>query len=222
MGVRVIHVMTHDSIGLGEDGPTHQPVEHLASLRAIPNLLVFRPADAIETAQAWDCALRAAHRPSVLCLSRQALPVLDRSFASENPVARGAYVLSEPQGPRDVTLIATGSEVAIAMAAAALLRQRGLHAAVVSMPCFELFAAQPSDTRAEVLGSAPRVGVEAAIEGSWRRWLGETGEFIGMNGFGASAPASELYSRFGITAEAVAAAAERVVARTAKAEPVPA
>ena len=222
MGVRVIHVMTHDSIGLGEDGPTHQPVEHLASLRAIPNLLVFRPADAIETAQAWDCALRAARRPSVLCLSRQALPVLDRSFASENPVARGAYVLSEPQGPRDVTLIATGSEVAIAMAAAALLRQRGLHAAVVSMPCFELFAAQPSDTSAEVLGSAPRVGVEAAIEGSWRRWLGETGEFIGMNGFGASAPASELYSRFGITAEAVAAAAERVVARTAKAEPVPA
>jgi len=219
MGVRVIHVMTHDSIGLGEDGPTHQPVEHLASLRAIPNLLVFRPADAIETAQAWDCALRAAHRPSVLCLSRQALPVLKRSSASENPVARGAYVLGEPQGPRDATLIATGSEVAIAMAAAALLHQRGLHAAVVSMPCFELFAAQPAEVRAEVLGSAPRVGVEAAVEGTWRRWLGETGEFVGMTGFGASAPAGELYSRFGITAEAVAAAAERAIART-KAEPV--
>jgi transketolase len=220
MGIRVIHVMTHDSIGLGEDGPTHQPVEHLASLRAIPNLLVFRPADAIETAQAWDCALRAA-RPSVLCLSRQALPVLDRAFAAENPVARGAYVLSETQGPRDVTLIATGSEVAIAMAAAALLRQRDLHAAVVSMPCFELFEAQPLDIRAEVLGRAPRVGVEAAVEGSWRRWLGETGEFVGMTGFGASAPAAELYSRFGITAEAVAAAAERALAQT-KTKAVPA
>jgi transketolase len=211
MGVRVIHVMTHDSIGLGEDGPTHQPVEHLASLRTIPNLLVFRPADAIETAQAWDCALRAAHQPSVLCLSRQALPMLDRSFAAENPVARGAYVLSEPQGPRDVTLIATGSEVAIAVAAAGLLRRQGLNAAVVSMPCFELFAAQPRDYRADVLGSAPRVGVEAAVEGTWRRWLGETGEFIGMTGFGASAPAGELYSHFGITAEAVAAAADRAV-----------
>jgi len=221
MGVRVIHVMTHDSIGLGEDGPTHQPVEHLASLRAIPNLLVFRPADAIETAQAWDCALRAVRQPSVLCLSRQALPVLDRAFAAENPVARGAYVLSETQGPRNVTLIATGSEVAIAIAAAALLRQRDLHAAVVSMPCFELFAAQPPKIRADVLGHAPRVGVEAAVEGSWRRWLGETGEFVGMTGFGASAPAAELYSKFGITAEAVAAAAERAIAQT-KAKAVPA
>lgn len=214
MGIRVIHVMTHDSIGLGEDGPTHQPVEHLASLRAIPNLLVFRPADSIETTQAWDCALRATRQPSVLCLSRQALPVLDRSFVPENPVARGAYVLSEPQGPRDATLIATGSEVAIAVAATELLRRRGLHAAVVSMPCFELFAAQPHDYRAKILGSAPRVGVEAAVEGNWRRWLGETGEFVGMTGFGASAPAGELYSQFGITAEAVAAAAERTVVRT--------
>jgi transketolase len=213
MGVRVIHVMTHDSIGLGEDGPTHQPVEHLASLRAIPNLLVFRPADAIETAQAWDCALRAARQPSVLCLSRQALPVLDRAFATENPVARGAYVVSEPQGRRDVTLIATGSEVAIAVAAAGLLRERSLRAAVVSVPCFELFAAQPQDYRAAILGNVPRVGVEAAVEGSWRRWLGETGEFVGMTGFGASAPAGELYAQFGITAEAIASAAERAVAR---------
>jgi transketolase len=213
MGVRVIHVMTHDSIGLGEDGPTHQPVEHLASLRAIPNLLVFRPADAIETAQAWDCALRATRQPSVLCLSRQALPVLHRAFAAENPVARGAYVVSEPQGPRDVTLIATGSEVAIAVAAADLLRERCLRAAVVSMPCFELFAAQPHDYRSTILGSAPRVGVEAAVEGNWRRWLGETGEFVGMTGFGASAPAGELYLQFGITAEAVTVAAERAAAR---------
>ena len=214
MGVRVIHVMTHDSIGLGEDGPTHQPVEHLASLRAIPGLLVFRPADAIETAQAWDCALHATRQPSVLCLSRQALPVLNRPFAVENPVARGAYVLSEPKGARDVTLIATGSEVAIAVAAAELLGATGVRVAVVSAPCFELFAKQPADYRADVLGSAPRVGVEAAVEGMWRRWLGETGEFVGMTGFGASAPASELYSHFGITAEAVVAAAERAAART--------
>jgi len=213
MGVRVIHVMTHDSIGLGEDGPTHQPVEHLASLRAIPNLLVFRPADAIETAQAWECALHAARQPSVLCLSRQSLPALDRAFAVENPVARGAYVLAEPEGRRDVTLIATGSELAIAVAAAALLGQRGLRVAVVSAPCLELFAAQPHDYRARILGSAPRVGIEAAVEGAWPRWLGETGEFVGMTGFGASAPAGELYSHYGITAEAVAAAADRAMAR---------
>jgi len=213
MGVRVIHVMTHDSIGLGEDGPTHQPVEHLASLRAIPNLLVFRPADAIETAQAWDCALRETRRPSVLCLSRQALPVQPRAFATENPVARGAYVLFEPEKRRDVTLIATGSEVAIAAQASELLAARGLRAAVVSAPCFELFERQPANYRADVLGNAPRVGVEAAVEGLWRKWIGDTGEFVGMSGFGASAPASELYSRFGITAEAIAAAAERALAR---------
>jgi transketolase len=215
--------MTHDSIGLGEDGPTHQPVEHLAALRAIPNLLVFRPADAVETAQAWDCALRAARQPSVLCLSRQALPVLDRTFAPENPVARGAYVLTEPEHGRDVTLIATGSEVEIAADAAILLGARGLRAAVVSAPCFELFERQPAKYRASVLGNAPRVGVEAAVEGLWRKWIGETGEFVGMTGFGASAPAGELYSHFGITAEAVAAAAERAVTEARSvAIPVPA
>jgi transketolase len=212
MGVRVIHVMTHDSIGLGEDGPTHQPVEHLAALRVIPNLLVFRPADAIETAQAWDCALRTARQPSVLCLSRQALPTFPRASAADNLVARGAYVLIEPRGERDVTLIATGSEVAIAVDAAAQLNQRGIHAAIVSAPCFELFAKQPIDYRAEVLGLAPRIGVEAAIEGAWARWLGEDGSFVGMTSFGASAPASELYAQFGITAETVAAAAERAMA----------
>jgi transketolase len=223
MGVRVIHVMTHDSIGLGEDGPTHQPVEHLASLRTIPNLLVFRPADAVETAQAWDCALRAARQPSVLCLSRQALPVLDRAFSPENPVARGAYVLTEPEHRRDVTLIATGSEVAIATDAAMLLSARGLHAAVVSAPCFELFERQPASYRAAVLGNAPRVGVEAAVEGLWRKWIGESGEFVGMTGFGASAPAGELYSHFGITAEAIAAAAERAVTEARSAAiPIPA
>jgi transketolase len=212
MGVRVIHVMTHDSIGLGEDGPTHQPVEHLAALRAIPNLLVFRPADAIETAQAWDCALRAVLTPSILCLSRQALPTLDRKFPKENSVARGAYVLVEPEGGRDVTLIATGSEVSIAVQAAEQLRRWGVRAAIVSAPCFELFRQRPIEYRAKVLGQAPRVGIEAAIEGDWTRWLGDDGEFVGMTGFGASAPAGELYSRFGITADAVAAAAERVIA----------
>jgi transketolase len=213
MGVRVIHVMTHDSIGLGEDGPTHQPVEHLAALRAIPNLLVFRPADAIETAQAWDCALRAARQPSILCLSRQGLPTFTRHSATDNQVARGAYVVIEPETGRDVTLIATGSELAIAVEAAVQLRQRDIRAAVVSAPCFELFATQPAEYRAQVLGPAPRVGVEAAIEGAWARWLGDGGTFVGMRGFGASAPASELYAQFGITADAVAEAAQHAIAR---------
>jgi transketolase len=211
MGLRVIHVMTHDSIGLGEDGPTHQPVEHLAALRAIPNLLVFRPADAIETAQAWDCALRARRQPSILCLSRQALPVLARDFTAENAVARGAYVVAEPEGGRDVTLIATGSEVAIAVDAAAELEKRGIATAVVSAPCLELFAAQDATYRAKVLGQAPRVGVEAAIEGAWAGLLGDGGAFVGMTGFGASAPAGELYAQFGITADAVVAAADRAI-----------
>jgi transketolase len=214
MGIRVIHVMTHDSIGLGEDGPTHQPVEHLASLRAIPNLLVFRPADAVETAEAWDCALRTPHAPSVLCLSRQALPVFRHAVDATNMVARGAYVVVEPDGGRDVTLIATGSEVSIVLAAARLLADDDIRAAVVSAPCFDLFRLQPGDYRAEVLGRAPRVGVEAAIEGDWARWLGDGGEFVGMTGFGASAPADELYRAFGITAEAVATAAMRGIARS--------
>jgi transketolase len=214
MGLRVIHVMTHDSIGLGEDGPTHQPIEHLASLRAIPNLLVFRPADAIETAEAWDCALSAETSPSVLCLSRQALPAFRDSATEVNQVGSGAYVVVEPDGPRDITLIATGSEVAIALQAAELLADEGLRAAVVSAPCFELFARQSGEYRKKVLGKAPRVGVEAAIEGDWARWLGEDGEFVGMSGFGASAPADVLYREFGITPVAVAAAARRAIRRS--------
>ncbi|MFG3597942.1 transketolase [Bradyrhizobium sp. RDI18] len=213
MNVRVIHVMTHDSIGLGEDGPTHQPVEHLASLRAIPNLLVFRPGDAVETAEAWDCALRAQASPSVLCLSRQALPAF-REDGGDNLVARGAYVVVEPEGGRDVTLIATGSEVSIAIEAAKTLAKDNVRAAVVSAPCFELFRQQSQEYRAEVLGDAPRVGVEAAIEGDWARWLGDGGEFVGMTGFGASAPAETLYREFGITANAVAIAAMRCIARS--------
>ena len=214
MGIRVIHVMTHDSIGLGEDGPTHQPVEHLASLRAIPNLLVFRPGDAVETAEAWDCALRAQTSPSVLCLSRQALPTFRDGADRDNKVALGAYVVVEPEGGRDVTLIATGSEVSIVLKAAKLLASDGVRAAVVSAPCFDLFRRQSPDYRAGVLGSAPRIGVEAAVEGDWARWLGDSGEFIGMTDFGASAPAEVLYREFGITPEAVAAMAMQCMARS--------
>ena len=214
MRIRVIHVMTHDSIGLGEDGPTHQPVEHLASLRAIPNLLLFRPGDAVETAEAWDCALRAQASPSVLCLSRQALPAFRENIGNTNLVASGAYVVVEPEGGRDVTLIATGSEVSLALEAAKRLAQDGVRAAVVSAPCFDLFRQQSQEYRAEVLGDAPKVGVEAAIEGDWMRWLGDDGEFVGMTGFGASAPAEKLYREFGITTEAVVAAARRGIARS--------
>jgi transketolase len=213
MRVRVIHVMTHDSIGLGEDGPTHQPVEHLPSLRAIPNLLVFRPADAVETAEAWDCALRALSNPSILCLSRQALAAFRETAGDINLVAFGAYVIVEPEVGRDVTLIATGSEVSIALEAARLLEKENVRAAVVSAPCFELFRQQSREYRTAVLGRVPRIGVEAAIEGEWARWLGDSGEFVGMTGFGASAPAETLYREFGITPEAVAGAARRGVAR---------
>ena len=213
MGVRVIHVMTHDSIGLGEDGPTHQPVEHLAALRAIPNLLVFRPADAVETAEAWDCALRADANPSVLCLSRQALPTFREVAGDTNLVAFGAYVVVEPEDGRDVTLIATGSEVSIALEAARLLEKDNVRAAVVSAPCFDLFRRQSREYQIAVLGRVPRVGAEAAIEGDWARWLGDDGEFVGMTGFGASAPAETLYREFGITPQAMATAAGRCVAR---------
>jgi transketolase len=214
MGVRVIHVMTHDSIGLGEDGPTHQPVEHLASLRAMPNLLVFRPGDAVETAEAWDCALRTQTGPSVLCLSRQALPTFRDVTGDANQVAFGAYVVLEPEGGRDVTLIATGSEVSIAQQAAKVLASVSVRAAVVSAPCFDLFRQQSREYRTAVLGRVPRVGVEAAVEGDWARWVGDGGEFVGMTGFGASAPAETLYREFDITADAVAAAALRCIARS--------
>ena len=214
MGIRVVHVMTHDSIGLGEDGPTHQPVEHLASLRAIPNLLVFRPGDAVETAEAWDCALRSEASPSVLCLSRQALPAFREVDGETNLVAFGAYVVVEPEDGRDVTLIATGSEVSIAIEAAKLLAKDSVRAAVVSAPCFDVFRQQSHEYRTAVLGRVPRIGVEAAIEGDWARWLGDSGEFVGMTGFGASAPAEVLYREFGITAQAVAAAALHCLVRS--------
>jgi transketolase len=208
MGLRVIYVMTHDSIGLGEDGPTHQPVEHLASLRAMPNLRVFRPADAVETAECWELALRAERVPSVLALTRQSVPTLrGAGTATENLSARGAYVLADADGARQVTLLATGSEVAVAMAARDLLKTRGIAAAVVSMPCWALFDGQDPTYRATVLGRAPRVAVEAAAPFGWERYVGEAGAVIGMTGFGASAPAEDLYRHFRITAEAVAEAA---------------
>ncbi|HEU0060122.1 MAG TPA: transketolase [Hyphomicrobiaceae bacterium] len=214
MGVRVIYVMTHDSIGLGEDGPTHQPVEHLAALRAIPNLNVFRPADAVEVAECWQLALAAAKTPSILALTRQAVPALRSDGAAENRSANGAYVLAEaPDGARDVTLLATGSEVGVAMEAREVLAKEGIGAAVVSMPCWELFAGQSVAYRAQVLGSAPRLAVEAAVGQGWERWLGEDGSFIGMSGFGASAPAAKLFEHFGITAGQVAAAARQLIKR---------
>ena len=202
MGLRVIYVLTHDSIGLGEDGPTHQPVEHLASLRALPNLYVFRPADAIETAECWEIAINTKQTPSALSLSRQNLATLDRPI-DENLSSKGAYILREPDRPRDITLLATGSEVEIALEAAQQLALHGKHAAVVSMPCWELFEMQPETYRKKILGSAPRIGIEAAIRLGWDRWIGENGTFIGMHGFGASAPANELYRHFGITSDSV-------------------
>ena len=213
MGVRVVYVMTHDSIGLGEDGQTHQPVEHLASLRAIPNLLVFRPADSVEVAECWEIALGSKSRPSIMTLTRQGLPVLRTVHTDENLSSKGAYVLVEPAGGRDVTLLATGSEVSIAKAAADALAGAGVKAAVVSMPSWELFAEQPEAYRKSVLGTAPRVAVEAAVQMGWDRWIGENGVFIGMKGFGASAPAPKLYEHFGITAEKVAEAAKGLIGR---------
>ena len=211
MGQRVVYVMTHDSIGLGEDGPTHQPVEQLAALRAIPNLNVFRPADSVECAECWELALGAEATPSILALTRQGLPPVRTVPSGENMSAKGAYVLFEPKGGRDVTLISTGSEVSIAMGAAEALAEEGIKAAVVSAPCWELFEAQEKRYQDVVLGAVPRVGVEAAVDFGWAKWLGPAGVFVGMRGFGASAPGQELYKHFGITPEAVAAAARGLV-----------
>lgn len=210
MGVRVIYVMTHDSIGLGEDGPTHQPVEHLAALRAIPNLQVLRPADAIETAECWQIALESKHTPSVIALTRQNVPTV-RGAGDDNLCAKGAYILAgEESAP--IRLIASGSEVQLALAARDLLAADGLAAAVVSMPSWELFATQDDTYRAKVMGGdgTIRIACEAATGFGWERWLGSKGAFVGMKGFGASAKAPELYKHFGITAEAIAQAARRL------------
>jgi transketolase len=210
MGIRVIHVMTHDSIGLGEDGPTHQPVEHVASLRAMPNLLVFRPADAIEAAECWKAALQERAMPSVMCLSRQKTGVARHSGGDLS--AKGAYEVSPAKGEAQVTLFASGSEVAIALAAQLLLQADGVDTRVVSTPCWELFDRQPPAARAAVIGKAPvRVAVEAGVRMGWEKFIGEAGVFVGMSGFGASAPYERLYKEFGITPEAVAAAAKKAL-----------
>jgi transketolase len=214
MGQRVIYVMTHDSIGLGEDGPTHQPVEHLAALRAIPNLKVFRPADATETAECWQLALESRSGPSVLALTRQNLPALRKEFVEANLCARGAYEMAAADGDAEVSLFATGSEVEIALAAWQTIIRAGHPARVVSIPCFELFEAESDDYKAEIIGEAPvKVAIEAAVRQGWDHVIGRDGIFIGMSSFGASAPYKELYVKFGITAEAAAnAALERLEA----------
>jgi transketolase len=213
MGIRVIHVMTHDSIGLGEDGPTHQPVEHLAALRAIPNLLVMRPADSVETAECWQLALEHTHTPSVLALTRQGLKLQRGEADTVNKCRTGAYVLAEADGEApQVTLVASGSEVEVAVDAREQLQADGVAARVVSMPCMELFAQQNEALRNSILPpNIPVVAVEAAIGQGWERWTGGPDRFIGMTTFGASAPAPELYKRFGITADAVSARAKALV-----------
>jgi transketolase len=208
MGLRVIHVLTHDSIGLGEDGPTHQPVEHLAALRAIPNLLVFRPCDVVETVECWELALQARTSPSVLALTRQNLPQLRTGYTAENRCAAGAYEILAAEGEAKVSLFASGSEVAIAAAARALLAERGIAARVVSVPCFELFLAAPVAERQRVVGTAPvRIGIEAAVRQGWDAVIGSDALFVGMSGFGASGPYKDLYRHFRITPEDVAEAA---------------
>ncbi len=214
MGQRVVHVMTHDSIGLGEDGPTHQPIEHLAALRAIPNLAVFRPCDAVETAECWQLALARPDGPSVLALTRQNVPQLRLGHDESNRCTTGAYEIVPAEGVAAVSLFASGSEVSIAIAARKFLRERGLSARVVSVPCFELFLALPAHARHAIVGDAPvRVGVEAAVRQGWDAIIGSDGVFVGMSGFGASAPYQELYRHFGITAEGVAQAALHALGR---------
>jgi transketolase len=201
--------MTHDSIGLGEDGPTHQPVEHVAALRAIPNLNVFRPCDAVEAIECWELALRAKDTPSVLALTRQNLPQLRTAYTADNLCAAGAYEIMGVEGDNvDVSIFATGSEVAIAVEAAQLLNRQGKPTRVVSVPCFELFLSLPPEKRHPILGGAEvNVAVEAGIRQGWDEIIGANGVFVGMSGFGASAPYKDLYGHFGITPEAVAAAA---------------
>ena len=198
MGIRVIYVMTHDSIGLGEDGPTHQPVEHLASLRAIPNLAVFRPADAVETAECWELALKRTDGPSVIALTRQNVPLVRTTHTDENICAGGAYELASADGNAKVTLFATGSEVGIAMEARETLQSEGVSTRVISVPAWELAGEEWSQDDGTV-----RIAVEAGIGQGWERFTGGRGGFVGMSSFGASAPAGDLYKHFGITAEAV-------------------
>ena len=209
MALPVITIYSHDSIGIGRNGPTHQPVEYLAALRAMPNMAVFRPADAVEVAECWEAALLRRHGPSSMVCSRQALTPL-RQDASANLSLRGAYVLHEAaSGPRAVTLLASGSEVGLAVLARAVLEAEGIATAVVSMPCWELFEQQDAAYRAATIGRGTvRVGIEAAVRQGWERWIGEDGAFVGMSGFGASGAPEDLWQHFGITVDAVVAAAK--------------
>ena len=218
MRQRVVYVMTHDSIGLGEDGPTHQPVEHLASLRAIPNLAVFRPADAVETLEAWECAVSMADRPSVIALSRQGLPTVRIEHTTKNLASHGAYVLSAASANPKAVLIATGSEVSLALEAQTALEKAGAPTQVVSAPCWELFLEQDEKHQRRVLPRGPvRIGVEAGVRDGWDRWLcGERGDyrkaaFVGMNSFGESGPYKEVYAHFGLTAEKIVEAAQALL-----------
>jgi len=213
MHQRVILVGSHDSIGLGEDGPTHQPVEHLAALRAIPNLLVLRPADAVETMECWQAALERRTGPSVIVLTRQNLPTLRTTHDARNLSARGAYVLAEAEGTRAATLLATGSEVSLAVEAKDQLTKSGIAVAVVSMPSWELFEAQDPAYRDSVLGTAPRVAVEAAMPFGWTRYVERESDVVGMTSFGASGPYLELYRHFGITVERIAEKVQDVISR---------
>jgi transketolase len=209
MGIRSIFVMTHDSIGLGEDGPTHQPVEHLAALRAIPNHNVFRPADAMETAECWEIALRSEKTPSTLALTRQNLPALRTEFSADNRCAHGAYELSPAGDDAVVSIFASGSEVEIAMKAKEALEANGHPTRVVSVPSIDVFAKQSEDYRKAMIGDAPvRIAVEAGIRQGWDAIIGLDGAFVGMDSFGASGPYKDLYAHFGITAEAIVNAAE--------------
>ena len=208
MGTGVVYVMTHDSIGLGEDGPTHQPVEHLSALRAIPNMRVFRPCDAVEVTECWELALNRVDGPTVLALTRQNLPQLRTIAPNDNPCAHGAYELVPAQGKARVSLFASGSEVEIAVAAQKQLAERGVASRVVSVPSLELLLAQPADRRKAIIGNAPvKIAIEAAVRWGWDAVIGPDGEFVGMHGFGASAPAKDLFKHFGITAEAAVNAA---------------
>ncbi|MEL6666113.1 MAG: transketolase [Pseudomonadota bacterium] len=211
MGERVIHVMTHDSIGLGEDGPTHQPVEHVASLRAMPNMMVFRPCDGVEAAECWELALRNDSGPSTLALTRQKVKSARSSHTDENLSAKGGYVLSDAADAKAV-LIATGSEVEIAMAAQTALAEQGVPVRVVSMPSMDLFEQQSDSYQTETLGGdLPKVAVEAGVRFGWDRWIGHDGGFVGMASFGASAPYQDLYNHFNITADAVVAEVQKRV-----------
>ena len=211
MSLRVIFVMTHDSIGLGEDGPTHQPVEHLSSLRAIPNLNVFRPCDIVETIECWSISIKKTSTPSVLSLSRQGLPCLRLEHTEENLSSKGGYIISEAENDTKIILIASGSEVSIALEAQELLNQKGIFSKVVSMPCLEIFESQESDYRQKVIDpELPVVVIEAAVSQSWGKYLGMKGKFIGMKTFGASAPSNELYEHFEITAQKVVKAVEEI------------